>query len=443
MEGQDLIEYNLDEMNWYYKGEGNKNLILALRNEHKVIRIRKQEESERNDKLDLEIRASLLYYERVVLPLFSGAYFQLPKLAQLNAQAKKLNEKLKDVRPKFRQHKLIKPGYVTVFEDLTLLPNHLTEKLSALGGHGKVTDPVFCVELKPKQGWLALPDRKYSKCAFCLNQFLKFSEKSISSLSEYCPLDLFSGHKFRMLNAIHSLLCSPQNNIRIFQNGTLLFGDTLLTSIDDVMIRFGNENNFCALVYSMITKNLTDHEREELTVISNNELHAHSNVPSRVRTDSIVKLNALLANSKTCDFSSQSLPHSSILDKILKIQKLDTLGADYVYNYYSSNRNFFGADNSNSPDDILMNELPKVLDPIQSYLLSTMAKDCSIMIAFQKIDNLTIMDSIPVAEDLLENKYVFNVNVADVDAKPIKCIEKHYVRDSKIVEAALDLLGGK
>jgi len=46
----------------------------------------------------------------------------------------------------------------------------------------------------------------------------------ISQISEYDPLDLFSGFKDRIHKAIKALYTTPQNNFQVFVNGSLVFG---------------------------------------------------------------------------------------------------------------------------------------------------------------------------------------------------------------------------
>lgn len=48
----------------------------------------------------------------------------------------------------------------------------------------------------------------------------------ISQISEYDPLDLFSGSKPRVLKSIKNLFLTPQNNFRVFINGSLIFGSS-------------------------------------------------------------------------------------------------------------------------------------------------------------------------------------------------------------------------
>lgn len=71
-----------------------------------------------------------------------------------------------------RKHKRLAPVcHVLVCSDCTLLPP-LTMAMTA------GVEPVFCVELKPKQGFLS---RGHQHCPFCLNQFLKVPFSSRSS----------------------------------------------------------------------------------------------------------------------------------------------------------------------------------------------------------------------------------------------------------------------
>jgi len=48
-------------------------------------------------------------------------------------------------------------------------------------------------------------------------------KKSISTRSNYCPFELFSGVEARMTTAIRELLRSPQNNLKIFKDGLVVY----------------------------------------------------------------------------------------------------------------------------------------------------------------------------------------------------------------------------
>ena len=122
-----------------------------------------------------------------------------------------------------RKHKQLAPVcHAIVCPDCTLLP--APSRALANGLNMSILPSVFCVELKPKQGFLS---QGHQHCPFWLNQFLKvpfcyLSPKTnkqnygyflfycrvkirnvfcylqrkhgkIQLLSQYCPLDLFSG----------------------------------------------------------------------------------------------------------------------------------------------------------------------------------------------------------------------------------------------------------
>ena len=79
--------------------------------------------------------------------------------------------------------------------------------------------PVLSVEIKPKRGFLHHENLVHpTLCNFCLKQFFKLNVGNSQSVSQYCPLDLYSGEENRMIRAIHALMASPQNNLRIFKD---------------------------------------------------------------------------------------------------------------------------------------------------------------------------------------------------------------------------------
>jgi hypothetical protein len=89
------------------------------------------------------------------------------------------------------------------------------------------SEPCLCVEIKPKCGvlpsGLAATHPLHGFCRFCIRENLK-REPGVPR-SDYCPLDLYSMHRPRLERALHSLLASPRNNLRIFaQGGQLRFG---------------------------------------------------------------------------------------------------------------------------------------------------------------------------------------------------------------------------
>eukprot|EP00033_Pygsuia_biforma_P001942 GCRY01002164.1.p1 GENE.GCRY01002164.1~~GCRY01002164.1.p1 ORF type:complete len:450 (-),score=82.59 GCRY01002164.1:85-1434(-) len=86
--------------------------------------------------------------------------------------------------------------------------------------------PVLAVEIKPKSGvlpdWGVHTDTLQGLCSFCANQHLKLHTQATAEISQYCPLDLFSGKQSRIERALRALFCTPQNNFRLFLDGNVL-----------------------------------------------------------------------------------------------------------------------------------------------------------------------------------------------------------------------------
>ena len=60
-------------------------------------------------------------------------------------------------------------------------------------------------------------------CRYCTHQRLKLSNGKIKSPSRFCPTDLVSGDETSMNYALDALLDNPQNNLKIFLDGTIRF----------------------------------------------------------------------------------------------------------------------------------------------------------------------------------------------------------------------------
>lgn len=75
-----------------------------------------------------------------------------------------------------------------------------------------------CIEIKPKQGFLDHSTPGLPLCRYCVKQFLKAGKEN-GSRSGYCPLDLYSGNLDRMRRAVDNLILSPQNNFKVFVDG--------------------------------------------------------------------------------------------------------------------------------------------------------------------------------------------------------------------------------
>ncbi|KAL7735344.1 hypothetical protein ACLKA6_015732 [Drosophila palustris] len=74
-----------------------------------------------------------------------------------------------------------------------------------------------------QQGLTLTPEK--CRCRYCSMQLLKLHTGKIKQLGDYCPLQLFSGEPGRMVNALNALFACPQNNLRVFQCGNLIYGD--------------------------------------------------------------------------------------------------------------------------------------------------------------------------------------------------------------------------
>lgn len=95
-----------------------------------------------------------------------------------------------------------------------------------------------------------------------------------------------------------------------------------------------------------------------------------------------------------CDWNAQPLPVDCILARILRVQKLEQTGADRVYETYRAMTHAHHLSGENAPlSDYgyvvgmlgARTDVAPGLAALHHYLLATTAKDCSIMLAFQRL----------------------------------------------------------
>ncbi|KAI0094412.1 inositol-pentakisphosphate 2-kinase [Irpex rosettiformis] len=184
---------------------------------------------------------TIVFQRRVTQRLVPEEY--LPRLVSANVTEpwlSELHEIHNEHRPQARRGKdgiAVKKAKAVLADDL-------------VGGEG------FVVEIKPKWGFLPSsvhlsPRSKLTKtttCRFCMHAHLKSTDGKDVSLG-YCPLDLFSGDKVRVMKAMHNLWdawigsSGQVNNLRVFVGGTMLkptslvrpqhFGDPTLSDLRD------------------------------------------------------------------------------------------------------------------------------------------------------------------------------------------------------------------
>ncbi|EOY14827.1 Inositol-pentakisphosphate 2-kinase 1, putative isoform 2 [Theobroma cacao] len=240
-----------DAVDWVYRGEGAANLVLAYTGSSpafigKVMRIQKSPRNDKNGvngngslttqeqllwREDMELTASpnreiveQLYVKHAMSPLLG------PKHVDAGIRVRVTKEFLESVdnnvicqRPAWR----VDSSQVDANRDTALIiSDHSVFPNGTLKG-----GPCVTVEIKPKCGFLPISRFIAEENAlkriitrFRMHQALKLHKQEISEYSEYNPLDLFSGSRDRICKAIKALYATPQNNFRVFLNGSRVFG---------------------------------------------------------------------------------------------------------------------------------------------------------------------------------------------------------------------------
>ncbi|XP_055960223.1 inositol-pentakisphosphate 2-kinase isoform X2 [Mercurialis annua] len=430
-----------DAADWVYRGEGAANLVLAYTGSSplfigKVMRIPKRErngpsycgekenlkevlteeerliwsEPEELVSCATEEQVQLLYVKHVMSPLLGPKHVDAGTHLQVSREFIEIIEKkVSSQRPSWR---VDASKIDTHLDSVLLMSDH------SLFSHGIDTvRPCVSVEIKPKCGFLPIStfiaDRnsiKKSTTRFKMHQILKLRQCETSEVSQYDPLDIFSGSKERIQKAIRALYATPQNNFRVFMNGSLIFGG------------LGGGTQKTSIV---IEKAFED------------ALKGAIQAKDGLCTTSLIELVA------------KAVYSSKVLDRLLEVQKLDSLdieGAIHAYYNIISQpcmvcRELAEAGLSHkyaSLHSISMNESLKI---VRDYLIAATAKDCSLMISFRPREEGDFGS--PYSNIFLQStnqNFDYKVNFLDLDLKPLKKMETYYEKDKKILNSYIQML---
>ncbi|XP_019700909.1 inositol-pentakisphosphate 2-kinase isoform X2 [Harpegnathos saltator] len=358
-----VTTFRLEEM--VYRGEGNANIVIALPQERKVIRFRKSPPGEVSPDGG-ELRALReLGFARSVVSRFFGPYVHIPEIVRYDAtDIARLSDAIRHRRPEERLHKEITDTCAMKFPDYAFLNSRLQFDESFFRGRSS-----FCVEIKPKQGYLQQAEQQIPRCPYCLIQYAKLRRKSVSARSNYCPFDLFSGVETRMKAAVEELLKSPQNNLKIFRDGLVVYDqESQPGDLEDVLSQwFGqsatpcrNIDEFCNLMYSALTQPLAQEQLKSLfatthpvrrLLLPTNQVPTFCAEPSAVaRAERCLRLAG-----KVCNFDSDGLPTGSVLERVWNIQRLSYTNTNYIHSIYSKFAPLL-------TDDMIYSDLTKLHD---------------------------------------------------------------------------------
>uniref|UniRef100_S4RD21 Inositol-pentakisphosphate 2-kinase n=1 Tax=Petromyzon marinus TaxID=7757 RepID=S4RD21_PETMA len=167
--------------------------------------------------------STIMYTGSIMAPLLGKNFVHAGEVVSVpRSFARSLAVQIESARPDFRHDSRLDEwsGLAVRLPNLTRLQSGTTLPTPA---------PPTPTQHGPKCGFLpgatsVVNPLKRRVCRYCMQQYLKVANGKCRQVSDYCPLDLYSGDGSRMSFAIRSLMKNSQNNFRVFKNGTLIFG---------------------------------------------------------------------------------------------------------------------------------------------------------------------------------------------------------------------------
>ncbi|KAG9035158.1 Inositol-pentakisphosphate 2-kinase [Serendipita sp. 407] len=392
---------------WAYVSEGGATMVFSYVGQkhptftHRVLRVRKVALGHYDEVDDEEAKEepddpSIAFQNSVIALLLPTDH--LPKLESVHVNRQWLKElalSATNKRPELRRLK----------DDIDLTRKKAVLATDLVGGRG------WAVEIKPKWAFLPNPaylssetrETKLRNCRFCMHSTRKTAEGEKAALG-YCPLDLFSGDKTRVSNALASLWNAwvrtegHINNLKIFVGGELIqpknVGERLApillipqeSTLDEMLPAF-QKALLPLLIESQLLAKLGTLQRT-LDALDIEGLR-HFWQKDSTRTDGAIGANS---------------PDPSMIDWI-----------EFAKDY-SGNKTRPTPPLDSSMDDATLRFY------IMGYLLSATFKDCSVILRLG-------------AEDMEDS-----ITAIDLDPKKIERLETWENQDSRIVHGFMDAL---
>ncbi|XP_022117579.2 inositol-pentakisphosphate 2-kinase [Pieris rapae] len=381
----------LNKKQWKYINEGNVHIVLQILDTCKVIRLIKDEQ--RNVDITTYIN-SIEFVNILMLPLVcKGHAYKEEILCLSNHEITELTTTLLQIRPKHRIHKMSISQFALSAPNLTILEPTITN---------------YCVEIKTKEGFLAKTLEEYSRCYYCMKQFLKLCDKQIDKISKYCPLNLYSGDRKRMKVALVNLVENPQNNFKMFKNSEIIYSENSSIEFEQIISTtiLNSTNVFFDLIINIL---LSDGESD---IVLN-------------ETTGVIPETSHKCNKK------QDLPPNSFLYNLVEIQSLsNNLNIDYTaiddINISDLIKKVKDK-NYNLRNSIDRKEFINSVDPLHLALISAVAKDCSVMITFTEQN----CEGYPIIQ-FGDKKMSYRIVVTDLEPKTVKSIIKRKDTEKKL-----------
>uniref|UniRef100_A0A672NKF8 Inositol-pentakisphosphate 2-kinase n=1 Tax=Sinocyclocheilus grahami TaxID=75366 RepID=A0A672NKF8_SINGR len=428
----------MDENDWKYHGEGNKSLVVSHLQHCKVLRLLKfpsEDSAHTRQTAEQAFRhiPNIVDYSKYVMkPLLGEKYVHSGEVVKLPLDfVRQLSLKVQQERPGTNDSFFASIKFFC--SDIVMPPQNQ-----------RCYDSICCI-LIPKCGFLPFSrhitkECKRKVCRFCMHQHYKAN---------------LLKSKQRMYVALKNLLEEPQNNLKIFKGGELIFSckddakqqPELNDLIQHLRPYFPHSNSlynghqpgkavlneFIQVICSALLSGGDSNRSGEPRKVHLSESRPHCEASPFPRD--------LLRN------GNHGLPKDSVLAKILQVQMLDNLDIEGIYPLYKRveqyleefprERNRLQIDgpynesfmdtvkNCPSEDD---GSVEYAVGKVHQYRVAMTAKDCSVMITFA-----------PCEEDeehqlnLEKPRFTYSVSILDLDPKPYEGIPHQYKLDTKIV----------